>query len=59
MAKLTGAPFVKVEATKYTEVGFKGSGMHPLAFFFYSILSFLSPIYQDGPFRSHSQTWSK
>lgn len=27
MAKLTGAPFVKVEATKYTEVGFKGSGI--------------------------------
>ena len=24
MAKLTGAPFIKVEATKYTEVGYYG-----------------------------------
>jgi ATP-dependent protease HslVU (ClpYQ) ATPase subunit len=32
MAKLTGAPFVKVEATKYTEVGFKGSGISKFVF---------------------------
>jgi len=24
LAKLAGAPFIKVEATKYTEVGFHG-----------------------------------
>jgi len=30
MAKLTGAPFVKVEATKYTEVGFKGSDVEQM-----------------------------
>lgn len=26
MAEMTGAPFIKVEATKFTEVGFKGAG---------------------------------
>lgn len=27
MALLAAAPFIKVEATKYTEVGYKGAGM--------------------------------
>ncbi len=30
MAKLTDAPFVKVEATKYTEVGFKGKDVESI-----------------------------
>jgi ATP-dependent HslUV protease ATP-binding subunit HslU len=30
MAKLTGAPFVKVEATQYTEVGFKGADVEQM-----------------------------
>jgi len=30
MAKLTGAPFIKVEATKYTEVGFKGQDVEQM-----------------------------
>jgi ATP-dependent protease HslVU (ClpYQ) ATPase subunit len=28
MASLAAAPFIKVEATKYTEVGYKGAGTH-------------------------------
>jgi ATP-dependent HslUV protease ATP-binding subunit HslU len=30
MAKITGAPFVKVEATQYTEVGFKGADVEQM-----------------------------
>jgi len=30
IAKLTGAPFLKVEATKYTEVGFKGQDVEQM-----------------------------
>lgn len=28
MATLAAAPFIKVEATKYTEVGYKGAGTY-------------------------------
>jgi hypothetical protein len=31
LAKLAQAPFIKVEATKFTEVGFHGRGLFPLS----------------------------